>query len=126
MKRPVSFLFVILLLGILIYPPPITTLAAITASTYSAQYDRALDAVFLKKVEQAALTKAFLVLAEADTGVLWHQRKQLALAVLQSPTVMAASIAKGVTSNVAINDSSTDSDIQFTVDTQWNAFSYGR
>ena len=127
----VAFMSIVLLVGITLGAKHgqwmiRTALAAVTASTFSAQYDRALDPIFLKKVEQAALTEAITVMGEADTGTLWHQRKALALAVLQSPTTMAALMAKGAASNVAITDSSTDSDIAFTVNTYWDSYAYGR
>lgn len=112
------------LIGVLQFGEAVTqkALAAVTTSTYSAQYDRAVDPIFLKKIEQAIVTAAINIRAEGTAVAGWHKRSDLAVQVLLSPTTYAALFAKGAASNVAVNDASTDSDIQFTVNSMWSAY----
>lgn len=95
---------------------------AITTSAYNGQATRAADPVFIAKVQQAIITAAVQIQAELITTANHQSRSALALAVLASPSAWAALMAQGVTSNAAIGDTSLDSDIQFTVNANWNAY----
>lgn len=95
---------------------------AITASAYNAQDTRAIDPLFIVKVRQAIITAAIAIQAEAQTVLHHSERVALALQVLATPNTWAPIIAQGVASNNAITDSSLDSDIQFTVNSIWNAY----
>lgn len=90
--------------------------------SYLSQYTLATDGNFLQKVEQAAITAAIQIQAEAGATPNHGDRSNLALRVLQNPQGWALLMAKAVASNVAITGASLDSDIQFTVNANWNAF----
>jgi hypothetical protein len=167
---------------------------AVVASTYNAQDTRAKDPLFVVKVQQAIVTAAIQIQAEANptpivsntlanptviataaahgrttgdvvqiagnvgsvpsingafpvtvidathfsipvncttggtggsmtpTAAHHSERSALAAQVLAAPSTWAALMAQGVTSNAAITDASLDSDIQFQVNAQWNAY----
>jgi hypothetical protein len=95
---------------------------AVLASTYNAQDTRAKDPLFVVKVQQAIVTAAIQIQAELQTTLHHSERAALAIQVLASPATWAALMAQGVASNAAIVDASLDSDIQFQVNAQWNAY----
>ena len=85
------------------------------------------DAVFKLRVRGAAVKSALAVLADAPDNTpeaieAHRKRCQLAREVLLDPDRLANSMALGVASNVAIDDKSVDSDIEFTVNSIWNAY----
>lgn len=93
------------------------------------QYQLAQDGEFRGRVQQALLTSAVNVMAEATdeqngpTFVQHQQRANFAQRVLNNPNAIAKSHAFAIASNPAITDQSTDNDLQFTVNSMWNAFS---
>lgn len=91
-------------------------------SDYTDDIDLAGDAGFLKKVERAIVTAAIDVKAENPATANHAARAVLATRVLGNPAASAAQMAIGVVTNVAISSGSSDSDIQFTVNSQWDAY----
>lgn len=90
--------------------------------TLLSQAQLATSADFISRVTQAAITSAKDVMAEA-ANVNGHElRVQLAQQILRSSQVFGSLIAQGVVTNVAITALSTDSDIQFTVNSLFNAY----
>jgi hypothetical protein len=87
------------------------------------QYTLSRDATFIKKCGMAMVVAATQVAAE-DPAIPYHRERSVwATQVLRDPEYYSQRIAFGVASNAAITVSSTDNDIQFTVNAQWNAFS---
>lgn len=82
----------------------------------------ASDADFVARVTQAAVTAGKDIQAEPGDTVGHIKRTDYALQVLRSPQVFGPLFAQGVASNPAITGASTDSDIQFTVNSLWNAY----
>lgn len=95
---------------------------AVVASAYNTQDTRAHDAIFVVKVKQAILTAAIQIQAEVQTTPHHSERAAFAIQVLAAPDTWAPIMAQGVCSNAAIVDASLDSDIQFQVNAQWNAY----
>lgn len=91
--------------------------------TYVAQSTLAADTTFIARVTQAAITGAKDVMAEAASTNGHAKRTEFAVQVLRSAQVYGPLMAQGVASNVAISAASTDSDIQFTVNSLWDAYS---
>lgn len=87
------------------------------------QYNLATDASFIKRCGVAMILAANQVAAEDPSTAAHHERVVWATMVLRDPENWAKRVAFGVASNPAITSGSTDSDIQFTVNAQWNAFS---
>lgn len=95
---------------------------AINISAYNLQSTRAADPVFIAKVAQAIITAAIQVQAELIDKPHHSERASLSIQVLSDPAKWSALMAQGVASNAAITDASLDSDIQFTVNANWNAY----
>lgn len=91
--------------------------------TYAAQATLATDATFIARVTQAAISGAKDVMAEAASATGHAKRTDFAVSVLRSPQVFGPLMAQGVAANVAITSASTDSDIQFTINSLWDAYS---
>lgn len=96
---------------------------AISPSAYNAQHARAIDPIFVEKIKIAIVTAAIAVQAEVITTPFHNNRSNFAQLVLLDPDKYAPILAFSVASNPAIVDASTDSDIQFTVNSQWTAWS---
>lgn len=91
--------------------------------TLLAQYQLSVDPTFVQRVTQAAILSATQVQAE-DPGTSNHaNRIAFALTMLRSAQNFGPLIAQGVASNPAITSASTDSDIEFTVNSLWDAYS---
>ena len=91
--------------------------------SYAAQYTLATDAAaFLPRVEIAICTAAIQIQAEAGNTANHTARSRLAGQVLNDPPGWAKLFAKAVATNAAITAASLDSDIQFTVNSMWDAF----
>ena len=91
--------------------------------SYAAQYTLATDAAaFLPRVEIAICTAAINVQAEVSTTTNHMMRVRLAGQVLGDPPTWAKLFAKAVATNALITTASLDSDIQFTVNSMWDAF----
>lgn len=84
--------------------------------------DLATWAPFVRKVTAAALTAAVDVGAEEFDGTNYKlQRRALVKAVLEDPTLWGSRFAYAVAQNPAITFASSDNDIQFTVNSVWDA-----
>jgi hypothetical protein len=90
--------------------------------TFLAQSALANDEDFVARVTQAAVTAAKDIQAEAGDVAGHVKRTDYALQVLRSPQVFGPLFAQGVATNPAITGASTDNDIQFTVNSLWNAY----
>ena len=86
------------------------------------QIELSQDETFRKRVEVAAVKIAQAVQAEAVNSPSHEIRARLAHAVLHNSRDYALRLALGVAVNPAISASSTDSDIEFTVSSIWNAY----
>ncbi|MFZ1814092.1 MAG: hypothetical protein WAU16_06585 [Rhizobiaceae bacterium] len=87
----------------------------------------ASDPIFQVRVRGAAIKSALAVMADAPTNTpeaidAHRKRAQLAREVLLDPDRLARALAPGVASNVAITAESSDSDIEFTVNSIWAAY----
>lgn len=92
---------------------------------YVDQYALAKDVTFNQRVQVAMMTAAVQIAAEAKggaTGTLFDKRQQLATLVLQSGgNATLQWFVWAVVTNGAVTGASLDSDIQFTVNSMWNA-----
>lgn len=87
----------------------------------------AADPVFQLRVRGAAIKSALAVMADVPDNTpeaieAHRKRAQLAREVLLDADRLARSLAPGVASNVAITAESSDSDIEFTVNSIWSAY----
>lgn len=89
---------------------------------YREQFDLAKTPSFVFRVQQAMVATAINVVAESPDAPYHSVRTAWATQVLRDPEFYAARLAFGVTSNPAISAESLDSDIEFTVSAQWNAY----
>jgi hypothetical protein len=77
---------------------------------------------FIRKVTAAAITAAENVGAEEFDGSNYKlQRRALVKQVLEDPALWGSRFAYAAAANPAINFGSTDNDIQFTVNSVWDA-----
>ncbi|MBK8772668.1 MAG: hypothetical protein IPM06_19885 [Rhizobiales bacterium] len=95
--------------------------------TFEEQAALAADPIFITRVGQAAIKSALAVLADTPTNTpeaidAHRKRAQLGREVLLDPMRLAASMARGVAANPVITADSIDSDIEFTVNSVWNAY----
>lgn len=91
--------------------------------TYLDQAALAANADFQLRLKVAMATAATQISGEAKaslTDAVYAKRQALAAGVLLEPARWVERFAWAVTSNVAINAQSSDSDIQFTVNSMWN------
>ena len=88
------------------------------------QYALATDTTFGQRVQVAMMTAAVQVAAETEGAdeTVYDKRQQLATKVLQSGGVATLQwFIWAVVANPVITGASTDSDLQFTVNSVWNA-----
>lgn len=92
--------------------------------TFAEQIEIAEDGLFQARVRQAVVTEAVQIMAEEPgTDIERHkQRTALAHRALNDPTGLQRAWAYAVVANPAITGDSSDSDIQYTVNTYWDAF----
>lgn len=81
---------------------------------------------FQARVRQAVVTAAVQIMADAPENTpqaitVHAKRAALATRVLLDPTSLQRAWAYMVASNTAIDDTSTDGDLQWTVNSMWNA-----
>ena len=97
--------------------------------SFEGQYDLAtgqsVEAIAFRKKVEHAIVKSALAIKAAGPEVLGGERKALARLVLYDPVAYAALFAKAVVTNAAITSASIDSDIEFTVNSMWDAFAVG-
>lgn len=84
------------------------------------------DGTFQARVRQAVITAAVEILADKPTNspeaiALHAKRANLAHRALTDPLSMQRAWSYAVVSNPAITTESTDGDIQWTVNSMWNA-----
>lgn len=90
---------------------------------YVDQYDLAQDTAFRKKIHVAMATAGIAVAGEDKSSmgdVKYSKRQTLAHEVLRTPSQFIDMFALAVIQNAAITGSSTDNDIQFTVNSVWD------
>lgn len=80
------------------------------------------DAGFLRKVEHAMLKSAVAVVAESVGTTNHASRTAWATQVLRTPEQKVRAVAKAVVTNASITIASADADIEFTINSQWDAF----
>lgn len=90
--------------------------------TAAEQYDLSHDTLFLRRVQMIIQKSAIAIAAEDPATANHAQRVAFGNKVLMNPSGYAELMAQGVTTNAAITISSTDSDIEFTVNSEWNAY----
>lgn len=82
----------------------------------------AADDVFQKKITHLVVKAAHAIMNE-DSGTANHAaRVTLAKQALAAPEVLGKRFAYGVVTNGAITAASTDSDLEFTVNSLWNSY----
>jgi hypothetical protein len=89
------------------------------------QAQLANDYDFAQKISMAMYTAAVDIRNEAITPgyETYHQKRlQFALSVIQAPGTSAMQMAWAVAASSAINAQSTDNDIQYTVNSNWDNF----
>lgn len=88
------------------------------------QTDLAMYPPFIRKVTGAMLKAAIAVGAEEFDGTQYKlARRALVTKVLEDAPLWGSRFSYGVVANVAITVTSTDSDIEFTVNSIWDAMS---
>ncbi len=93
---------------------------------YPALYDLSTDTTFLKQVLVAMMTQCAVVLTEAATVAGHTPRANLAVAVLNNPTVYQSKFAFAVITQGGITPQTVpstvpDANVQTAVATVWNA-----
>ncbi|MCA1685081.1 MAG: hypothetical protein LC745_03685 [Planctomycetia bacterium] len=88
---------------------------------YIDQYDLSDDTVFRKRVRIAMLTAAANVQAEATSTANHTNRANYAKLVLNAPDAYIAAFSQATCTNAAITSTSLDGDLQFEVNSIWNA-----
>ena len=93
---------------------------------FRGQIALAEDGEFQARVRQAVVTAAVEIMADAPENTpqaiaLHAKRAALANRLLLDPTALQRAWAYMVASNVSISAESTDSDLQWTVNSMWNA-----
>jgi len=91
--------------------------------TLQERYDLGADPIFRARCQSAALQSAANVMAEEPSTAGHAERTAFANKVLLQPSLLSQAMAFGIAAAPAINESSTDSDIQFTTNSLWNAWS---
>jgi hypothetical protein len=86
------------------------------------QIQLAADENVIQRVQQALIKSALAVAAE-DAGAAKHaERRIFAERVLHEPQRWARLVVLGVVTNPAISAKSSDDDIEFTVNSMWDAY----
>lgn len=86
------------------------------------QHELAIDPVFIKRVEMALVKSSIFVVAESPSTDNHVNRTAYATEVLNDPERHAENMAKGVATNASITLESTDADIEFTVNSMFDAY----
>ena len=90
--------------------------------SFTDQYALANDPVFQSRVTMAVTKSAIAILNEDVTTVGHAERTAYAVQALTHPEIEGMNQALGCTTNAAITAESLDSDIEFQVNAQWNAY----
>lgn len=92
--------------------------------TFEEAYNLGSDPVWRGRCQTAALKSATSVMSEEDTTAGHAERTAFANKVLLSPALQSQAIAFGVAAQPGITDeNATDSDIEFTINSLWDAWS---
>lgn len=84
--------------------------------------DLATWPTFIRRVTAAATTAAVAIGAEEFDGTNYRlQRRALVKQVLEDPTLWGTRFAYAVAQNPAVTFASDDNDVQFTVNSVWDA-----
>lgn len=86
------------------------------------QYELSRTATFVQRVQQLAIKSAIAVAAEDPATASHAARMAWGNKILLDPGTYGSILAGGVASNGAITAASSDSDIEFTINSQWNAY----
>ena len=89
---------------------------------FNGQWDLAQDHTFHRRVQQAAVKSAIAVAAEDPETANHAARLAWGNKILLSPEGYGKTIAYGVLTNTLLGMASSDSDIEFTVNSMWNAY----
>ena len=89
---------------------------------FNGQWDLAQNPEFQRRVQQAAVKSAIAVSAEDAQTANHAERVAWGNQILRSPEGYGKTIAYGVLTNALIGMASSDSDIEFTVNSMWNAY----
>lgn len=91
--------------------------------TLQERYELGADPTFRARCQSGALQAAANVMSE-DASTAGHaERAAFANRVLLQPSLMSPAIAFGVAAAPAIHEGSTDNDLQFTINSLWDAWS---
>lgn len=90
--------------------------------TFAGRQALAFDTVFISRVQFAMMKAAIAVQAESSGAANHTNRSGYARSVLNDPNRYGPLFAQGVVTNAAITDTSSDSDIEFTVNSLWDAY----
>jgi hypothetical protein len=82
----------------------------------------AATAEFRNKVTLLVVKAAHAIMTEGSAVANHTERVNLAKRALVSPESVGVQFAYGVVTNAAITAESTDGDIEFTVNSMWNAY----
>ena len=80
---------------------------------------------FIRRVQMAIIKSALAIQAEDPATANHAQRSALAYKVLHEPEAYAPKFAMGVATNPVITAASEDADIEFTVNSMWDAYAVG-
>ena len=91
--------------------------------TLAEQYAAANDPTFASRVGQAMCKAAVAVQAEATNTANHTNRANFATLALRDPERYQAAVARAVVTNAGITSTAaSDNDVEFTVNSMWNAF----
>jgi hypothetical protein len=86
------------------------------------QYDLAHDSAFVRRVTQLTVKSAIAVSSEDPATANHAARIAWGNKVLLDPAGYGSLMAHGVVTNAAITAASSDSDVEFTINSMWNAY----
>ena len=93
-------------------------------ATFQEKYDLGADPIWRARCQTAGIQAAANVMAEDSSTVGHAERIAYANRVMLNPSLESQAIAFGVAAQPGIvDDSATDQDILFTVNSLWNAWS---
>ena len=91
-------------------------------NSFRESVDLSQSPAFVARVQGAMVKSAIAVSSEDPATVAHATRTQWATQVLRDPAHYAQRMAFGVAANPSVTAASTDADIEFTVNSIWNAY----
>ncbi len=88
-------------------------------TVFEQQYNLATSPTFLQQVQMAAINAAIALMADPATD---ERLANYCATLLNSPRVVAVNLAFGVAANPAITEKSSNSDLQWTVNSLMRAY----